>query len=131
MRTLVGKTVTITAKAIQGPRQAACPRTRYKVKDYPADMLFEGAFGERHTRDSSADPVKIAFPLAALPPPPLLEPPVPEDVAEEVEVVEVAAAVVTGSAPRSRRDTACGLMQNDPRWSRPAPTTMTREQPSS
>src|SRR5258706_11777016 len=60
MRTLVGKTVTITAKAIQGPRQAACPRTRYEVKDYPADMLFEGAFGEMHTRDSSADPVKIA-----------------------------------------------------------------------
>jgi hypothetical protein len=60
MRTLVGKTVTITAKAILGPRQVACPRPRYEVKDYPADMLFEGAFGEMHTRNSSADPVKIA-----------------------------------------------------------------------
>jgi hypothetical protein len=60
MRTLVGKTVTITAKAIQGPRAVACARTRYEVKDYPADMLFEGAFEEMHTRDSSADPVKIA-----------------------------------------------------------------------
>jgi hypothetical protein len=27
---------------------------------YPADMLFQGAFGEMHNRDKSADPVKIA-----------------------------------------------------------------------
>jgi len=60
MRALVGKTVTITAKAILGPRQVACTRLRYEVRDDPADMLFEGAFGEMHTRDSSADPVKIA-----------------------------------------------------------------------
>ena len=50
----------VTAKAILGPRQVACTRLRYEVRDDPADMLFEGAFGEMHTRDSSADPVKIA-----------------------------------------------------------------------
>jgi len=60
MRTLVGKTVTITPTAIQGPRAIACKGTRYVVKDYPADMLFEGAFGEMHARDKSVDPGKIA-----------------------------------------------------------------------
>ncbi len=60
MKTLVGKTVTITAKAIQGPMQLACGGPRYRVKDYPADMLFQGEFGEMHTRDKSADPAKIA-----------------------------------------------------------------------
>ena len=33
---------------------------RYTVVDYPADMLFQGAFGEMHERDKSADPVRIA-----------------------------------------------------------------------
>jgi hypothetical protein len=60
MQMLVGKTVTIAPKAIQGPRQLACGGTRYRVKDYPADYLFQGAFGEMHTRDKSADPAKIA-----------------------------------------------------------------------
>jgi hypothetical protein len=57
---LVGKTVTITAKAMLGPRQFACSDPRYRVKDYPADYLFQGAFEEMHTRDKSADPAKIA-----------------------------------------------------------------------
>ncbi len=60
MRSLVGKTLTITRKRIEGPRALACPDPRYEVKDYPADMLFEGAFGEMHDRDRSADPGKIA-----------------------------------------------------------------------
>ncbi|MBZ5608309.1 MAG: hypothetical protein LAP38_08630 [Acidobacteriia bacterium] len=60
MRSLVGKTVTITPKSILGPRAVACASVRYEVKDYPADMLFEGAFGEMHARDKSADPAKIA-----------------------------------------------------------------------
>jgi len=60
MRGLLGKTVTLTTTSIQGPRELACKSVRYKVKDYPADMLFEGAFGEMHLRDKSADPVKIA-----------------------------------------------------------------------
>lgn len=63
MKELVGKTVTITPKAILGPRQAACLGPRYQVKDYPADMLFQGAFGEMHARDKSADPARIAAKL--------------------------------------------------------------------
>ena len=60
MKSLVGKTVVIQAKAIIGPRPVACKGPRYQVKDYPADMLFQGAFGEMHTRDKSVDPVKLA-----------------------------------------------------------------------
>jgi hypothetical protein len=60
MRGLVGKTITITEKAILGPRELACKGMRYRVKDYPADMLFEGAFGEMHSRNKSVDPVKMA-----------------------------------------------------------------------
>ncbi len=60
MRSLVGKTVTITPKSIVGPRQVACKSVRYQVKDYPADMLFQGAFGEMHLRDKSVDPAKLA-----------------------------------------------------------------------
>jgi hypothetical protein len=59
-KTLVGKTVTITAKQITGPRQMACRNPRYEVKDYPADMLFQGAFGEMRDRDKSVDPAKVA-----------------------------------------------------------------------
>jgi hypothetical protein len=61
-RTLVGKTVSITAKSIAGPRQVACRNPHYVVKDYPADMLFQGAFGEMHERDHAIDP---ATPAAA------------------------------------------------------------------
>jgi len=60
MNSLLGTTVTIEVKAIRGPRALACSNVRYKVKDYPAGMLFQGAFGELHERDKSADPVKIA-----------------------------------------------------------------------
>jgi hypothetical protein len=60
MKSLVGTTVTIEAKAIRGPRALACTDVRYKVVDSPADMLFQGAFGEMHERDKSADPVRIA-----------------------------------------------------------------------
>src|SRR5579863_1995741 len=60
MKELIGKTITITAKAMLGPKQFACSNPRYKVKDYPADMLFQGEFGEMHRRDNSADPAKAA-----------------------------------------------------------------------
>jgi len=60
MRSLVGKTITITSKAIQGPQILACTGTRYQVKDYPADFLFQGAFGEMHRLDKSVDPIKVA-----------------------------------------------------------------------
>ena len=60
MKSLVGKTVVIKPSEIAGPRQVACKGPKYAVKDYPADMLFQGAFGEMHERDHSLDPVKIA-----------------------------------------------------------------------
>jgi hypothetical protein len=63
MKSLVGKTVTIKPKEIAGPRTLACVGPKYRVKDYPADWLFQGAFGEMHDRNKSADPVKIAASL--------------------------------------------------------------------
>jgi len=60
MKALVGKTFAITAKAISGPRQLACKDPHYQVKNYPADMLFQGMFGEMHERDKSIDPAKPA-----------------------------------------------------------------------
>jgi hypothetical protein len=60
MKTLVGKTVIFKSAEIVGPRQVACKAPNYRVKDYPADMLFQGAFGEMQSRDKSVDPAKLA-----------------------------------------------------------------------
>jgi hypothetical protein len=60
MKSLPGKTVVIKPNEILGPRQLACKRPKYEVKDYPADMLFQGMFGEMQSRDKSVDPVKVA-----------------------------------------------------------------------
>jgi hypothetical protein len=59
MRSLVGKMVTFSAKEIQATR-GACRNPNYVVKDYPADYLFQGAFGEMQRRNKSVDPVKVA-----------------------------------------------------------------------
>jgi hypothetical protein len=63
MKTLVGKTVTIEARSIRGPRQFACPAAKYKVTDYTAEMLFQGSFGEMRASDKSVDPAKVAATL--------------------------------------------------------------------
>jgi hypothetical protein len=63
MKSLVGKTVTIQPKAIIGPKILACQGPNYRVRDVPADWLFQGAFGEMHDRNKSADPVKVAATL--------------------------------------------------------------------
>jgi hypothetical protein len=60
MKTLVGKSIVITPKGITGPRALACRGPRYEVKEYPADMLFQGMFGEMHERDKTVDPAKVA-----------------------------------------------------------------------
>jgi len=60
MRSLVGKMIVVKTKEIAGPRPMACKDPNYRVKDFPAGMLFQGAFEEMQTRDKSADPVKIA-----------------------------------------------------------------------
>jgi len=62
-RMLTGKTISITPRAIVGPGILGCKSPRYKVKDYPADSLFQGSFGEMHDRDKSIDPVKVAATL--------------------------------------------------------------------
>jgi hypothetical protein len=62
-KSLVAKTVTIQPKAIAGPRQVACKGPNYRIKDYPADMLFQGAFGEMQRRDKTVDPAKVAAKL--------------------------------------------------------------------
>jgi len=58
-KALVGRTFSISARSITGPRQLACRNPHYGVKDYPADMLFQGMFGEMHERDKSIDPAKV------------------------------------------------------------------------
>jgi len=60
LKTLVGKTVVIKPAEILGPRQNACKGPKYQVKEYPADMLFQGAFGEMRSRDKSVDPARLA-----------------------------------------------------------------------
>ena len=60
MKSLVGKTVIVKPTEIAGPRQLACKGPKYEVKDYPADMLFQGAFDEMRRRDKSVDPAKLA-----------------------------------------------------------------------
>ncbi|HEV2687354.1 MAG TPA: hypothetical protein VGV35_02335 [Bryobacteraceae bacterium] len=63
MKSLVGKTFIISTTGITGPRQVVCKGPKYKVVDYPADMLFQGAFDEMRRRDKSADPAKLAATL--------------------------------------------------------------------
>lgn len=60
MKSLVGKTMAIKAGEITGPQQLACKGPKYVVKNYPADMLFQGAFGEMKRADKSVNPAKIA-----------------------------------------------------------------------
>lgn len=63
MKSLVGKTTVIKASEITGPRVLACRDPKYRVVDYPAAMLFQGAFDEMRRRDKSADPGKIGSKL--------------------------------------------------------------------
>jgi hypothetical protein len=63
MKSLVGKTIIVKSTEIVGPRQLACKGPHYQVKDYPADMLFQGAFDEMRRRDKSVDPAKLAAKL--------------------------------------------------------------------
>ena len=63
MKSLLGKIIVVKAGEITGPRAIACKGPKYRVKDYPADMLFQGAFEEMQTRDKSVDPAKIAAKL--------------------------------------------------------------------
>jgi hypothetical protein len=57
---LLGKTITIAAGEITGPKVFACKKPHYKLTDYTADLLFQGAFGEMHDSDKAKDPQKLA-----------------------------------------------------------------------
>jgi hypothetical protein len=60
---LIGKTVTLTATAIVGPKVFACKGPHYKVSDFNAGLLFQGAFEEMRDNDRSVDPLKLAASL--------------------------------------------------------------------
>jgi len=60
---LLGKTVIFKDKEIAGPQPFVCRSPRYKISDFTADLLFQGAFEEMHFRNASTDPNKIALSL--------------------------------------------------------------------
>ncbi len=60
VKTLIGKTITFAPKSIQGPRLFVCNGAKYQMKDYPPDMIYQGAFDEMHRKNASVDPAKVA-----------------------------------------------------------------------
>ena len=60
---LIGKSVVLAPKAITGPKPFACTAPHYKVSNFTADMIFQGAFGEMQSTNKAADPNKIAASL--------------------------------------------------------------------
>lgn len=46
----VGKIVSFEGKRIKGPALLACAKPNYEMKDYSADMLFQGQLGESEQR---------------------------------------------------------------------------------
>jgi hypothetical protein len=63
MKALIGKTVVLTPATITGPKVFACKGPHYKVGNFSADMLFQGALGELHDADKAKDPLKLAAAL--------------------------------------------------------------------
>jgi len=60
---LLGKTIDLSAKRINGPSPFACAGPHYKVSSFAADLIFQGAFGEMQSSNKSVDPNKIAASL--------------------------------------------------------------------
>jgi len=60
---LIGKTVVLGPKQISGPNPLACTAPHYKVSDFTADMLFQGALGEMQASNKAVDPNKLAASL--------------------------------------------------------------------
>lgn len=57
---LMGKSIVFSTEVITGPQPFACQGPHYKLADYTADLLFQGAFDELRRQDKSVDPDKIA-----------------------------------------------------------------------
>jgi hypothetical protein len=60
---LIGKSVVFTATQITGPRPFTCATPHYKLSDFTAGMLFQGAFENMQSNDKAIDPGKIAASL--------------------------------------------------------------------
>ena len=65
---LMGKTIAFKAKEIAGPQPFACAKPQYKVTDYGADMIFQGAFDEMRQSNKKVDPKAFAASLGFLAP---------------------------------------------------------------
>jgi hypothetical protein len=59
-KTLVGREITLSAGAVDGPGSFPCKGPKYEVIEGGPEMLFQGLFGEMHENDQSADPQKLA-----------------------------------------------------------------------
>ena len=63
---LIGKTVTFWPKRISGPNPFACTAPHYRVSEFAADTVFQGAFGEMQASDKKVDPDKLAAAMSAV-----------------------------------------------------------------
>jgi hypothetical protein len=63
LKELLNKTVTFRPREIAGPPMLVCKGPNYKLADFSADMLFQGAFGEMRQKDERVDPAKVAASL--------------------------------------------------------------------
>jgi len=60
MKSLVGQTITLKSDAIEGPGGFPCKGPKYEVMEGGPDMLFQGAFGEMQSKDTSVNPQVLA-----------------------------------------------------------------------
>jgi hypothetical protein len=63
LKELMGKTVIFRPREIAGPPMLTCKGPKYKVSDFSAEMLFQGAFGEMRQKNERVDPMKLAASL--------------------------------------------------------------------
>lgn len=63
MKSLIGKTIVIKPREIAGPKIMTCAHPNYRVAEFPASMLFQGAFEEMQRNDKTVDPDKLASKL--------------------------------------------------------------------
>jgi hypothetical protein len=60
MKSLVGQTISLKADAVEGPGSFPCKGPHYEVMEGPAEMLFQGMFGQMHDENAAVDPQKLA-----------------------------------------------------------------------
>ena len=63
MKSLTGKSVVIKAGEIIGPKITTCKGPKYRMVDFPANILFQGGFEEMQRKDKTVDPDKLAAKL--------------------------------------------------------------------